>query len=248
MTVLKVTKHNELITSRVNFTLMEYRIFLYGVSLIDTPNDAFPLRYAINVKSFAKMFNIDADRMYHVLKETLADRMFNRSMTVEKEGTKKRRYHLVRYIDYDDHNGTLEIQFDEEIKPFVHQLKSHFTSYYLEQVTHFKSTYSIRFYEWCTMWLKQNNGKPTQFFLQIQEIKERLEIENKYQRYNNLKARVIQNSFDEINAFSDISVRYEEIKKGRSIYQLKITVKYKKWEKKEEQFTFPFDPNLKLNE
>lgn len=96
------------------------------------------------------------------------------------------------------------------------------------------------------MRIKQNEGKPTQFFLAIEEIKERLELEEKYKLYGHLKQRVIQKAISEINAFSDLSVRYEEIKKGRSVHQLKLVVKYKKWEKKEEQFSINFNPELKV--
>lgn len=247
MNELRVSKHNDLITSKVNFTLMEHRIFLYGISLINPmDSEEFPLHYEINVQKFAEMFGIDTDRMYHVLKETLADRMFNRSMTIDKEGSKKRRYHLVKYIDYDDNHGTLEIHFDEEIKPFVHQLKNNYTSYHLEQVSRLKSAFSIRFYEWSLDRLRKNKGKPTQFFLTIQEIKERLDIESKYKLYSDLKKRVIEKAITEINEehLCNLKIRYEEIKKGRSVYQLKLIVKYKKWEKKEHQHTINFNPDL----
>jgi len=246
---LRVTKSNELITNRFNFTLNEYRIFLYGVSLINPLDKEFPIEYEIELKTFAKMFSCDINGLYKDLKDDVLDRMFMRFMTTKDESGKwKERIHLVRKISYCDSESRIKIKFDEEIKPYVQQLSGHFTSYYLYQIAQFKSSYSIRFYEWCAMEIKKREGKPTQFFISIQDIKEYLLLEKKYKKYSDLKKRVVQKAFDEINAFSDLSVRYEEIKKGRSVYQLKITVKYKKWEKKEEQFTFPFDPNLKLNE
>ena len=245
---LKITKHNDLITSKVNFTLNEYRIFLYGIGLMNPLDKEFPLSYEINISKFAKIFNCDLDGLYTELKTEIIKRLHKRSMTIDKGDGWKRHFGLVHYVDYCDKQGIIKIIFDEELKPFVNQLKDNFTSYFIEKIAQFKSTYSIRFYEWCVMRLKQNEGKPTQFFLLIKEIRECLEIEKKYPLYANLKQRVIQKAFNEINAFSDLSVRYEEIKKGRSVHQLKLVVKYKKWEKKEEQFTLPFDPNLKLNE
>ena len=246
MSDLKVTKHNDLITSKVNFTLNEYRIFLYGIALMNPLDEEFPLKYESNIQRFSEMFKCDLNGLYTELKSEVVRRMYKRTMTVDKEGGWKRHFGLIHYVDYCDKQGVIKITFDEELKPFVNQLKDHFTSYYIERIANFKSTYSIRFYEWCVMRLKQNNGKPVQFFLEIKEIRERLEIQKKYPLYANLKQRVIQKSFDEINAFSDLSVRYDEIKKGRSVHQLRVIVKYKKWEKKEEQFTFPFDPNLKV--
>jgi plasmid replication initiation protein len=246
MTVLKVTKHNDLITSRINFTLNEYRIFLYGISLMDPMDENFPLSYEIDISKFASMFNCNLGGLYTELKTEIIKRLHKRSMTVDKGNGWKRHFGLVHYVEYCDKQGIVKIIFDEELKPFVNQLKGHFTSYYIERIAYFKSTYSIRFYEFCVMRLKQNEGKPTQFFLTIQELKERLEIEKKYKLYSDLKRRVILKSFEEINAFSDLSARYEEIKKGRSVHQLKIIVKYKKWEKKEKQYTINFDPKLKV--
>lgn len=247
MSELRVTKSNELITNRFNFSLNEYRIFLYGVSLINPFDKQFPLEYEIELKKFALMFHCDVNGLYKDLKDDVLDRMFMRFMTTKDEtGKWKERIHLVRKVGYCDSESKIKIKFDEEIQPFVQQLSTHFTSYYLHQIANFKSSYSIRFYEWCVMRLKQCGGKPTQFFLTIQEIKEYLVLEKKYDRYSNLKQRVIQKAIDEINAFSDLSVRYEEIKKGRSVHQLKLVVKYKKWEKKEEQFSINFDPELKV--
>ena len=242
-----VSKSNKMITSRFAFSMNEYRIFLYGLSLINPLAPDFPLAYKINVKKFAEMFGITTvDSLYSELKETVINKLFKRSMTINLDGGVKRLAHVVRHIDYHDSLGELTIVFDEEIKPFVYDLKDRFTSYSLEQVSHFKSVYSLRFYEFTIMNLKSNHGKPIQFFISVDELRRRFEITNKYKMYNNLKQRVIEKAMTEINAFSNISLRYVEIKKGRSVDQIKLIVKYKNWEKAEHQHTINFDPNLKL--
>lgn len=240
-----VSRSNEMITSRFAFSMNEYRIFLYGLSLINPLAPDFPLAYKINVKIFAEMFGITTvDSLYGELKETVINKLFKRSMTINLEGGIKRLAHVVRHIDYHDSLGELTIVFDEEIKPFVYDLKDRFTSYSLEQVSHFKSIYSLRFYEFAIMNLKANNGKPTQFFISIDELKRRFEITEKYKLYSNFKRRVLEKAMTEINAFSNVSLRYLEIKKGRSVDQIKLIVKYKNWEKKEHQHTINFDPDL----
>ena len=186
--------------------------------------------------------------IYQDIKSAILDKLFNRRITIDSDKLPegRKRFPLLDSVDYSDKSTEIIIQFHRNAIPFLHQLKEHFTSYYLGQVAHFKSAYSIRFYEWCVMRIKQNEGKPTQFFLTVQEIKERLEITGKYELYSNFKRRVFLKAFEEINVFSDLSVRHEEIKKGRSVDQLKIIVKYKKWEKKEKQYTINFDPKLKV--
>ena len=248
MSDLRVTKHNDLITSRVNFSLMEYRVFLYGIALMNPTDTDFPLSYEINIHKFADMFGCDLNSLYTELKSEILTKMKRRGMTIDQGQGWKRNFNLIRYVDYHDSGGIIRVHFDEEIKPFVQELTKHFTSYYIEQIALFKSSYSIRFYEWCVMMLKQNGGKPTQFFLSVKDIKERLELEKKYDRYNNLKQRVITKAINEINTHSDINVRFEEIKRGRSVDQLKLIVKYKKWAKKEKQYTLNFDPKLKVDD
>ena len=257
MSELRITKHNDLITSRVNFSLNEYRIFLYGISLINPQGGDFPLSYEISIKRFAQMFGCDLDGLYPDLKNNIIKKFKHRSMTVLKPEESKRKkgkmiqvrrnFNLVRYIDYEDNEGYLKIHFDPEIQPFVQNLSELFTSYYIEQVSNFKSAYSIRFYEWCKMELGKRNGIPTSFDLSVQEIKDRLELGDKYDRYNNLKQRVITKAFNEINTYSDLNVRFKEIKTGRSVTKISVTVKYKKWAKKEKQYTLNFDPNLKVS-
>lgn len=248
MSNLKVMKHNDLITSKFTFSLNEYRLILYTISKINPLDKLQNNVFEVDIRELATMFNISVTSLYDELKTDIKTRLMKRLVTIESNIYKGgfNTMVFVTNFHYNDGEASLSVKFNEDAMPLLIDLKRNFTSYYIEQISHFKSTYSIRIYEWCIMRLKQNEGKPTQFFLGIQEIKERLEIEEKYKMYNNLKQRVIQKSINEINAFSDLSVRYEEIKKGRSVHQLKLIVKYKKWEKKEEQFAINFDPELKI--
>ena len=48
-----------------------------------------------------------------------------------------------------------------------------------------------------------------------------------YKDLRNLKRRVLKNSLDEINEFTDITIDYSPIKKGRSVVGFKFSVKEK---------------------
>ena len=48
-----------------------------------------------------------------------------------------------------------------------------------------------------------------------------------YRDLRNLKRRVLKNSLDEINEFTDVTVDYTPIKKGRSVVGFKFTVREK---------------------
>jgi plasmid replication initiation protein len=246
MTNEVVNKSNNLITSHFNFSMTEYRILLYAISLVNPLDKEFPREFKINVSGFAKKFNIDVNGLYKELRQTVRRQLAMRWMSIKTDDGWTRNFGVIEYFDYHDNEGLIEIRFSERMMPLLCNFKDCYTSYHLEQIALFKSVYSIRFYEFAIMHMKANDGKPTQFFITIDELKRRFEISDKYKMYNNLKRRVLEKSMTEINAFSNISLRYVEIKKGRSVDQIKLIVKYKNWGEAEHQHPINFDPELKL--
>lgn len=241
-----VTKSNNFITSHFNFSMNEYRVLLYGISLLNPLDKQFPREFKINVSAFARMFNLDPSNLYRDVKDAIDKRMFPRYIKIKMEDGWVGKFHIVDYLKYHDEKGEIEIHFSKYAMPLLCGFKDNFTSYHLEQIALFKSLYSVRFYEFSVMHMKANHGKPTQFFISIDELKRRFEITDKYSRYNDLKKRVLEKAMIEINAFSNISLRYIEIKKGRAIDQIKLIVKYKNWEKSEHQYGINYEPALKV--
>jgi len=61
--------------------------------------------------------------------------------------------------------------------------------------------------------------------LLIEEIKEFLDIDTKaYNKYSNLKTRVLLKSVQEINQCSDLTVKIQEIKKGRKVDAIEFEI------------------------
>jgi plasmid replication initiation protein len=241
-----ISKSNNLITSHFNLSMNEYRVLLYGVSLVNPLNKEFPREFKINIQEFAKMFNIEPSNLYRDVRDTIDKQMFPRYIRIKMPDGWVGKFHLVDFMKYHDELGEIEIHFSIYSMQLLSDFKANFTSYHIEQIALFNSAYSIRFYEFAVMHMKANHGKPTQFFITIDELKRRFDITDKYKLYSNFKIRVIEKAMTEINAFSNISLRYVEIKKGRSVDQIKLIVKYKNWEKAEHQHTINFDPTLKL--
>jgi len=252
---LKVNKNNDMVTSRACFSLMENRVILYGVSLVNPKKDDFPLSYMIEVERFAKMFDLCVDRLYSELKTDILQKMRKRSMTVRKQkivngevvGYFNRAFNFVQYADYEDNEGYLKITFDPESKPFLHNLTENYTSYYLDCVSKFKSNYSIRFFEWCVMRLNQNNGEKTSLDLTLDEIRERLDLVSNYPKYGDLKRKVIKKAIDEINSYKEdcgISIQIIDNKPehklgGKAVHNITLIIKPEL--KKEDQLDLRLD-------
>lgn len=228
-----ITKHNMLIKSSYRLTLSEMRLILYGVSLINPLKPDFPTEYSINIERFAQMFNIDKNRLYREIKEIAHKKLFRREFSYELENGETRVTHWLHAIDYEDKNGYVKLYFSPTIKPLLHQIKENFTSYYIEQIAHFKSIYAIRMYEQAIMLLNQSKRNKTCFSFKIDELKNLLETKDKYNRFANFKERILERAKKEINKHSNIKFSYEVIKQGRTPTEIKFTVSHR--EKRKEQ-------------
>lgn len=218
----RVTKANALIQrTRFSLTLQEQKIVLYVLTKIQ-PEDTELTEYSFDIKEFCRICGIDAGGMYTNLKEVLkklSDRSF--WAIIDDKGTET----LLRWVQKPyvvHHSGLVRIKLDEDMRPFLMELKKQFTSYSLIYILGMKSQYSIRIYE-----LLKSYEKLGRWEFDIDDLKRKLECEN-YDRYPDFKRYVLDMAEREINACSDLNVTYESIKDGRRYAKIAFTIKLKK--------------------
>ena len=123
----------------------------------------------------------------------------------------------------------LEITFAPDVVPLITRLEEHFTSYQLKQVSQLTSKYAIRLYELLIAW--REVGKTPQ--IDLAEFRQKIGVEAKeYERMHHFKARVLEPSIKQINEHTDITVTYEQHKKGRAISGFSFRFKQKPQTKK----------------
>jgi len=224
-----ITKHNELISASYRLTLNEMRIILYGINLINPLSEEFPLQYQINIQKFIKLFELESNKdIYAQIKDTVMNKFWEREFTVDPSKEEKQRFRWLTRINYSDERGFIKIYINPELKPWLHQLKGHFTSYHLDKISSFKSAYSVRIYEISIMNLNKLNQNKCSFCLKITQLKEQLDITEKYKRFSNFKADVLEQARKEINKHSDINLTYKVKKLGRSPDEIEFLVRRKK--------------------
>ena len=134
---------------------------------------------------------------------------------------------LLRWIEkayIDDGKGIIQLKLDEDMKPYLLQLKEKFTEYDLIYTLAFKSKYSIRLYEY----LKSIHYNKLKEYEQIFEIKEFEQIlDSQYSVFKDFHTRVLKPAQKEINEHSDIIFNYELIQSGRKVSHIKIKIKTK---------------------
>jgi plasmid replication initiation protein len=115
--------------------------------------------------------------------------------------------------------GIIEVRFTPSLKPYLLQLKQHFTATPLKYILSFKSVHSMRIYEML------HQFKSTGFFVEkVQKLKYRLKIEDKYASYSAFKKYVLEQAQKELEQ-TDMAFTFREIKNGRKIDRIEFSIK-----------------------
>jgi plasmid replication initiation protein len=217
-----VIKANDLIQkSRFNLSLQQQKIVLYLISQISAYDEEFKL-YEFSINEFCKVCGIDdtSGKNYTDLKQAIKD-IADKSLWIKIEDEET----LLRWIEkpYINRNsGTIKIRLDEDMKPYLLQLKENFTQYELLWTLHFRSKYTIRLYELIKS-IHFHELKPYKREYKLEELRRLLGAEN-YTTYQTFKARVLNPAVNEINAYSDKNIEYEPLKHGRAVDIICFTI------------------------
>jgi plasmid replication initiation protein len=114
------------------------------------------------------------------------------------------------------------MRLDNDMKPYLLELKKHFTAYSLYYTLAMKSKYSIRIYE-----LLKSYEFVSEYIFKIESLKKMLDAE-KYKLYADFRVKVIDVAVREINEFSDITVTYAIEKQGRKFEKIVFKINQKK--------------------
>ena len=121
-----------------------------------------------------------------------------------------------------DDNIIARIVFHPNMIPYISQLRRQFTKLNLTDMTGFGSFYSYRIY----MMLMQ--FRDTGFCkIHLDDLRNALDLNDKYDATKDLKVRVIDTAVDEINEKSPYTVKYDLIKTGRKFTHLELKFKTK---------------------
>ncbi len=242
-----VVKDNALINASYNLELTEQRLIMLAIINARESGQGITAdsKLEIHASDYAKLFNVSIDASYKALREAV-NNLFNRqfSYTAEYKRTGKTgvvRSRWVSRIFYVDDLALLEITFAPDVVPLVTRLEEHFTSYQAKQVAHLTSKYATRLYELLIAW--REVGKVPQ--MEISEFRNRLGLlDDEYTAMHNFKKRVLEPSIQQINEHTDITVTYEQHKKGRVISGFSFKLKQKQQAKKIESKRDPNTPDF----
>jgi plasmid replication initiation protein len=230
-----VVKDNALINASYNLETTEQRLIMLAImSARDTGQGiTADSKLEIHASDYANQFNVTNETAYEVLKSAV-NNLFERKFSYIAEYKKTGKTGIVRSrwvsrVFYVDTLAILEITFAPDVVPLITRLEENFTSYQLKQVSQLTSKYAIRLYELLIAW--REVGKTPQ--IDLAEFRQKIGVEAKeYERMHHFKARVLEPSIKQINEHTDITVTYEQHKKGRAISGFSFKLKQKQQAKK----------------
>jgi plasmid replication initiation protein len=174
----------------------------------------------INFDTFIEIMQIGA-KDNSIIYQSLKD-LFNFSLAIET--TDEIRFvHLFKEFRVVKSERTIKYWFaDNFIQYFTGICKDYF-SLEVQEVISLNSSNTIRIYQ--ILKSKLNMDKNDHVYT-INEIKKYLNIEEKYNRYNNLKQFVLEVAKSQINSSeaSKFAIDYEEIKTGKAVTSIKFII------------------------
>lgn len=225
---LTVVKANSLIEASYRLTLDEMRLLALTIGTMNPKSDQQVFEFSVS--EFVNQFpDVNADRAYTQIKSAI-ERISERWVKTEDERYITK-FRWVSSQTYFKKEGRFKIALTNEIMPYLTQLKGQFTQYQLNHISGFSSVHAIRLYELFTQYKRLGER-----YISVEELKKWLQLEDKYDRYNNLNQRVLTPALAEINKKSDLFVGYEPIKRGRKIIGVEFNITYEKPVKKRPAF------------
>lgn len=217
-----VVMRNELIQkSRYQLTLTEQKMVLYMVSKI-SPNDEPYTEYHFSMKDFETVCQLKKGGKTKSLLDDAIKQLGTKLVEIKLNEDERIITHWFNEARFNEKTQTLGIVFSKHLVPYLYGLQTFYTMFCLENILPMNSKYGIRLYEYLKS-IKSRGYKQT---IPLEVIRERCGVENKYPKYKDLRVNVIEPAICDINTYTDITVKYKEIKTSRSITHLELYITY----------------------
>ncbi len=235
---LTVVKSNKIVEASYLLSLSEQRVLLACIAQIDAKESlSDQYRFEVTASEIVDLAGLgNITNAYQSLKKA-SEKLYARSVIIddpdpENPEITQRKTRWISSIDYIPGQGKLILSFSFGIIPYLSQLTREFTKYKLQHVAKFESVYSIRLYELLVQWSSAGERE-----IEVEWLKRQFQVGDKYKRLGDLKKRVIEPAVEEINAHSNLWVKYGQRKCGRTVTHFQFQFGLKDQPKQRQQLT-----------
>lgn len=220
MNNLSVTKSNNLIDASYKLNAQAQKLVLACLGKVDSrPDKDVPKEISLSASEFSEMMGIDIKNAHRELYKA-ADALFKSSIQLREGNDDIELYWIQKKAKKNKGEGAVTLTWSDDVLRYICQLKSRFTSYKLRNIASLQSSHSIRLYE-----LLMKFNATGERVIYLEDFKSALGISDKYPQFRDLNKWVIKPAVEELNQRSDLIIKFETIKKGRSVTALAFEFK-----------------------
>lgn len=183
--------------------------------------------YIITISELSNLLNISKSNLYRDI-EKITDEILTSHVDVRMEYGEKlkwKKINWVSFIEYQSDAG-VAIKLNNDLKPYLLNLREKYTQYTLDNILAMKSIYAIRIFELLQekiiVKLIPKNGLYIE--MSVKYIRECCDCEDKYEKFSHFKSRVLDTAVNEINRVTLYHINYTYIKKGKLIDGIKFFI------------------------
>ncbi len=227
----KVTQSNSLVQlqySEFALTAQEKDLVSFVLSRIKpNSNKIHPVSFAI--KDYLNFVGLtDGSKNYAAVRESAKH---IRDTSIWLKTSKSDNWFTFSWFDKvvsTKNDSELTIYVSKDLEPFLLNLSKNFNQYQLRIMLSLNGSYPKKLYELLNSYAYQ--GFVT---IGVDELKEYLSIPNtkSYERFNNIKNRIIEPSINQINDVSNIAVSVEYLKTDKKVTAFRFNISVKELEK-----------------
>jgi plasmid replication initiation protein len=220
-------KHNALVKAKYNLTLVQNRVFELLLYKFQKEKDGI-LSCEIHRSELRNLIGKEKDRTIKGVSDLLESLRLKEILIAEKiKGKDKYKWHrfgLINGSTYDEDRDTFIVKATEEIYTLIQ-------NYYDKREGHtpinlivklgMNNYYAQRLYDLLRVW----SGTKQVINYEVAELKDLLQIEEKYNLYGDFKRRVILPAIKELNETGYFEIDIKENKVGRKVESIDFIVK-----------------------
>lgn len=208
-----VVKSNDFVKAKLDWTTVEHRITLAMIAQLRKEDSEFDYQ-RVKLKDVIELSGGTSQDLYS-RGEEICDKLLDQKIKIRDENEDRQReyraYNLMSACKYVEGSGTIRAKFNPDMRPFLLELKRRFTMYRLQFAMRLSTPYSIRLYEMMKMRQDLRFVK-----MPIQDLRESLSVEHKYERFTDLKKHILEPARKEIKEKCDIYFTYRVERDGRT--------------------------------
>ena len=220
-----VKQDYKIVNARYKLNTSEIKFVLTAIAQIDA-DDAEFTEYEIKVSELEEKLQAEQN-------ETRLKQFAKKLMSKPLELPTDDGWIVVNWfskIQYVRGQAKFIVRIDNDLKPYLLELKKRFVKYNLKYILPLSSNYAIRMYQL----LKEYENLTRRTFT-VEELQDILQVPKSLKIYNRFKEKVLKVAEKELNEHSDIFFEFEEIKQGRKVNEILFRIKRNRYVLEKEQ-------------